>query len=204
MLCTRLWVDIIFSLSRSCGTARARILLGPIALTLVFFFISPLFFFYFFFTLLKIALQVATPRYCGVLQVYVYTRTPAPPVLYRLFADYLSLRPGPAGKLVTLRAGGSGGTVVPGRPAMGKFGAVPVTRRRVTGCGRLSQMRALAAWQGPVAGAYRSPDHRRPMLSYKGTRAPSLLNAAPRLPAVFLVRVAAALRQCSRIHCTRR
>lgn len=49
MLCTRLWVDIIFSLSRSCGTARARILLGPIALPLVFFFIFP-FFFYFFYS----------------------------------------------------------------------------------------------------------------------------------------------------------
>jgi len=81
--------------------------------------------------------------------------------------------------------------VVTGRPAMGKFGAVPVTRRRVTGCGRQSQMRTLTAWPGPVAGAYRSPDHRRPMFSYKGTRAPSLLNTAPRLPAVFLVRVAA-------------
>lgn len=47
--------------------------------------------------------------------------------------------------------------VVTGRLAMGKFGAVPIAHRCVTGCGRQSRMGALAACLGPIAGAYRSP-----------------------------------------------
>lgn len=88
------WIS--FFSSRSCGTVLESFLILSRSSC---FFISPFFpFFLFFFTLLKTALQVATLHSCVAVQVYTFS----PPVLCRLFVDYLSLLPGPAGKLFAL------------------------------------------------------------------------------------------------------